>query len=81
MIQFAIRATLHQEGFFEKFSKGEIDAFRIYSQAMWEGVNDYDDDAHMVTSLDDVVAIIPGGYALTYSKDEDIFDVWEQIWA
>ena len=26
MIQFAIRATLHKEGFFEKFSKGEIDA-------------------------------------------------------
>ena len=81
MIQFAIRATLHKEGFFEKFSKGEIDACRIYSQAMWEGVNDYGDDAFMVTSLNDVIAIIPGGYVLTYSKDEDIFDVWEQIWA
>ena len=48
---------------------------------MWEGVNDYGDDASVVTSLDDVIAIIPGGYLLTYSKNEDIFDVWEQIWA
>lgn len=81
MISFVLRASLNREGLYSEFCDGKIGACRIFTEALTNGVNDYDDDDVVRTALKDVVAIVSDRYLLTYSKNEDIFDVWEQMYS
>lgn len=76
MITFKLIASICKPGLYQDFATGKMGINLVMATALTEGVNDceYSEEC----CLNHVMGIAAGGYILTYSKDEDMIDVWKQ---
>jgi hypothetical protein len=75
MITFKLIASICKPGLYQDFATGKMGIHLVMATALCDGVNDCD---YKEECLLEHVMGVASGYILTYSKDEDMIDVWKQ---
>lgn len=80
MTSFKIIASISGLDLYQKWATDEISLLSVFIEAMENGV-DYDEDEQPEERLlNHVMGVLPKGYILSYDKEEDIIDVWKQLY-
>jgi hypothetical protein len=80
MTKFQILASITGSDLYPKWANDEISLWNIVVKAFSDGVTFDDDEQPEERLLDRVMGILPNGYILTHDKEEDIIDVWKQVY-
>lgn len=80
MLKFKIVASISGSELYRKWATDEISLLSVFIEAMENGVNYDDDEPTEERLLNRVMGVLPKGYILTHDKEEDIIDVWKQLY-
>ena len=79
MTRFQMIASVWGDEIYRRWSNNEINLFQVVTYALSEGVDISDEQPDEIL-LDGVMGVA-GGYILSYESQEDIINVWKQIYS
>jgi hypothetical protein len=80
MTKFQILASISGAELYQNWAYDEVSLWTIVYKAFQDGVTYDDEEQPEERLLNHVMGILPNGYIVTYDKDEDIIDIWKQLY-
>jgi hypothetical protein len=80
MTKFQILASITGAELYQKWANDEVSLWTVACKAFQDGVTYDDDEQPEERLLNRVMGILPNGYVVTHDKEEDIIDIWRQLY-